>query len=63
MFGISARGGYNSISVSTSSKEDRAYSSSDVRIKGGVTINVKGDYQPLRVPGEGGGGGGGGGGG
>ena len=52
MFGISARGGYNSISVSTSSKEDRAYSSSQVRIKGGVTINVKGDYQPLRVPDE-----------
>lgn len=62
MFGISARGGYSSISVSTSSSEDRAYSSSEVRIKGGVTINVKGDYQPLRVPGEGEGEGGGGGG-
>lgn len=63
IFGISARGGYSSINVSTSSKEDRTYSSSDVLIKGGVTINVKGDYQPLRVPGQGGGGGGGGGGG
>ncbi|MFC6613852.1 hypothetical protein ACFQAS_02570 [Halopenitus salinus] len=63
-FSIGGYGSRQTTSVSTMTERERSSSRASVEIMGGVTINVRGDYQALRPEGggegEGGGGGGGG---
>lgn len=50
MFGISASGGASSLNVTTKNSRNTARSSTEIDVGGRVKINVRGDYQPLRVP-------------
>ncbi len=52
IFGLSLGGGIRSLSVSTYTKKNTAYTSAKIEIGGEVEINIRGDYVPLKPPEE-----------
>lgn len=55
--GIGLRGSYRNVKVSTERTRSRGTTEFEGEMTGSVTLNVRGDYVPLRQRGEGGGGG------
>ncbi len=52
IFGLSLGGGIRSMSVSTYTRKNTAYTSAKIEIGGEVEINIRGDYVPLKPPEE-----------